>query len=337
MNEPNKAPLLILGVYPESDGYPNIKYRLDDLKAANCFDISVLHATIWPHNIPSERKTSLIPKTWQFLWAHAKILYAYLRHPHKQLVYVPYPAIFIALILSWLPPRHQPKRLVLDAFISLYDTLVIDRKFFAVKNPIARLLYAIERRAFQKCSVVVVDTEQNARYFGHLFQLPRQHFTAIPLSTDEAALYAAPYVFPPFKTVFTVLFIGTLIPLHGLDVILGAIKLLASKQNIHFKIIGSGQMSPLMTAFIAENDVNLTWIKEWYSSENMLQVVAAADICLGVFGNTAKTQRVCPLKLYLYTACGRATISADSPCLRSFLENTATPAINLVPADHLLH
>lgn len=332
MSKISKPPLLILGVYPESEGYPNIKYRLHDLLEAHAFNVSILHVPIWAHNIVTPNKWSALTQAWRFVRAHGYVFYQYIQHPYKQSAYIPYPAIFTALLLSWLPRRLQPKHLVIDAFISLYDTIVLDRQLFRDSHPIAKMLYAIERRAFQNSSLVIVDTEQNAQYLGTLFHLPSHHFKAIPLSTDETALSTPPYTLVRNKTVFNVLFIGTLIPLHGIDIILGAIKQLTPRHNIHFTIIGSGQMSPLITEFMAAHKTNLTWIKDWYSPAQLLHTVTAADICLGIFGLAPKTQRVYPLKLYLYSACGRAVISADTPCLRELLPSTQAPAIKLVPA-----
>lgn len=332
MNDAQKKPLLVLGVYPESEGYPNIHYRLQDLMAADVFNITTIHAPIWRQTIFNQQRTAKLAQGWRFCSAHWRVLRAYLKYPPKQTVYVPYPAIFVAVLLSCLPKKYQPKHLVLDAFISLYDTLVMDRQLFKPTHPLARLLYAIEQRAFQHCAIAVVDTEQNADYFAQLFCTPRQQFVAIPLSTNEAALNGPPYQLAKQQTIFTVLFIGTLIPLHGLAFILGAIKLLANKPHIQFKIIGSGQLSPVITEFMQRETVNLTWIKDWHSTGQILEAIAAADICLGIFGDTAKTQRVCPLKLYLYTACGRAVISADTPCLHTLMGNADARAIKLVPA-----
>lgn len=329
MSAMKKTGLLILGVYPESEGYPNVKYRLEDLLSANAFTVSTIHGAIWQHNIPNRTVIALLTKAWAFVSAHAQVFFAYLKHPDKSCVYIPYPAIFIAALLSWLPSRQQPKRLVLDAFISIYDTVVIDRQFIATGHILAKILYSIERRAFKNCTAVIVDTQQNAVYFSELFKLPLQHFVAIPLSTEESGLAIPPYVLAKKKSTITILFVGTLIPLHGIEVILGAIKRLSARKNIVFKVIGSGQMSALITEFIQQNAVSLIWIKEWYSHARILQEIAAADICLGIFGSTAKAQRVCPLKLYAYAACGRAVITADTPCLRSL---HAEAAFTLIPA-----
>ncbi|NOT85874.1 MAG: glycosyltransferase [Methylococcaceae bacterium] len=326
-----KKNLLILGVYPESAGYPNIKYRLEDLAKLADFAVVILHKAIWQNNISNQKIPQLLTTGWRFVAAHGIILIQYLKHPHKELIYIPYPAVFISCLLSILPQRYRPKRLILDAFISLYDTICIDRGYFSTGHIVAKLLFHIERRAYQNSSAVIVDTEQNALYLSELFNLPQQLFVAIPLSTNEQHLPAPAYPKPSPNKIFQVLFIGTLIPLQGVEVIVGAIKLLAQQTNVVFKIIGDGQMAPLIAEVIATNPNNLIWIKEWQEQTHLLAAIQNADICLGIFGSTAKTQRVCPLKIYHYAACGRAIITAKTDWMHANTQNHLTPPFILIP------
>ena len=318
MSPKAKTELLILGVYPETDGYPNIKYRLADLLNAAEFSCSVIHAAIWPQHIATAKNSNRIGLLWRICQAHAQVLWRYCRKPTVSRVYVPYPAVLISWLLSWLPRQCQPEYLFLDAFISLYDTIVCDRKLLSASNPLAKVLFLLERRAYRHSYQVIVDTPQNADYFSELFDLPRTRFVAIPLSTYEATT-------PPLPERSTapralrVLFIGTLIPLHGIEVILAAIALLADSPHIQFKMIGSGQLTPLVRQFLQQHagQAHLTWVDTWLSQEALVTEVYQADICLGIFGSTPKTTRVCPLKLYTYAACGRPIITADTACMQA--------------------
>ncbi|MEQ1636895.1 MAG: glycosyltransferase [Methylococcales bacterium] len=331
MTDKPKKNLLILGVYPESEGYPNIKYRLEDLTKLEDFSVSILHCTIWQNNISNQKILYLLLTSWRFIAAHLIIVIKYLKHPFKELVYIPYPAVFISVLLSFLPKCYRPKRLVLDAFISLYDTICIDRKYFPRQHLFAKLLFYLEQRAYRNCAAVIVDTEQSALYLSQLFSLPLKLFVAVPLSTNEHYLPAPAYSTPsPLKT-FQILFIGTFIPLHGIEVILSAVKLLSGQTNLVFKIIGNGQMAPLVTDFINTHPLNLIWIKEWQNQSQLFAAIQEADICLGIFGSTAKTQRVCPLKIYHYAGCGRAIITAETNWMRANTLNQIAPPFVLVP------
>ena len=48
----------------------------------------------------------------------------------------------------------------------LADTFVSDRKRFRARSPVARVLEAIDRRAFRTADVVVADTAAHARVFA---------------------------------------------------------------------------------------------------------------------------------------------------------------------------
>lgn len=328
MSNKPKTELLILGVYPESDGYPNTKYRIAELETSPDLRVTKIHATIWKHNISGTHKISRLSTLVRFGYAHLVVFYRYLRHTPKTIVYIPYPSVFISYLLSWLPQGLRPTRILLDAFISLYDTIICDRQLLTANHFLAKCLYAIERRAYLASHKIIVDTPQNADYFAKLFQLPPSLIQAIPLTTYEAPeLYKAYQL--PRNNQWQVVFVGTLIPLHGIEIILKTIAKLAEHPNIHFKIIGTGQLANSIKDFRQTHAVKFTWIDSWLSQETMLKEVLTADICLGIFGSTAKTQRVLPLKLFSYAFCGRAIISADTDCMRSI---NADQAMALIPA-----
>jgi glycosyltransferase involved in cell wall biosynthesis len=57
--------------------------------------------------------------------------------------------------------------------------------------------------------------------------------------------------------------------------------------------------------------------------------MASAQIILGIFGDTNKTRRVIPNKVYEAMAMGKCTITADTPAVRE-LEGSSE-ALSLVP------
>lgn len=218
------------------------------------------------------------------------------------------------LLLSLLPRRLRPRRFVLDAFISIYDTVVNDRKVWRRRSVLARILYALERRAFSRADVVLVDTPQNADFYARIFRLPRSRFVPLPLATNEVDFAGRPYV--PVAGRCRVLFVGTLVPLHGIGTIVEAAKLLSSRGDIEFRILGDGVDGEAIQAEVGGLE-NVAWQRHWHSSEELGQEIDRADICLGIFGDTDKAQRVCPYKLYAYASVGRATITGSTDWLRS--------------------
>lgn len=306
-----KQKLLVLGVHTKSAAYPNTLFRIQFLKCLNTFLFEEINQPLTPPSHSNYRKRSLWAAVWNGCNAQLRVFLAYFRYiwrgSRPDIAYAPYPAILTAAFLSILPARLRPEKVILDGFISLYDTVVLDRGLLQPKSLTAKLLYKTERRAFYFADTVIVDTAENAEYLAELFKFPISKFVAIPLSTDETNFTASPYSAErpePCK----VLFIGTMIPLHGIHVIAETIRLLSHRHDIHFHLIGDGQDSNIVERILPLPS-NATWHRGWKSSAELAQAIRSADICLGIFGNGDKPQRVCPYKIYAYAGIGRAIIT----------------------------
>jgi len=318
------APVTVAGVYIKSDAYPNVKYKVDGL----LHDDPATREINCTPGVGKQFGGSAVRSLWsalRFGAAHLRVLAAVIRLPQPRHLYVPYPAVFVVLLLSFMPRRWRPARVHIDAFISLYDTIVRDRRLLRERHPLARLLLAAERRAYRHTDVVLVDTPANAAYMSELFGLDARRFVAMPLSIDERTYGRRDYV--PAAAPCTVLFIGTFVPLQGVDVIARAIVQLRAQPQIRFRLIGSGQSAGDVQAILAQAGcTNVSWERGWQSAQALADEIAGADICLGIFGAGDKTQRVWPLKNYAYMAVGRALISAATPAAQALAAGSPEPA-----------
>jgi len=234
-------------------------------------------------------------------------------------------------MLSFLPVKFKANRVVVDVFISLYDTIVLDRGLLKKTDISARVLKWMERRAYRYADTLVVDTVQNADFLSALFELPRDKFEVVPLSTNESNFSHA--VYSASAEGCRVLFVGTMIPLHGISTLLEAMSLLANRSDISFKLIGDGQDSPLVEDFLQANKLNLEWVRGWHSSQKLSEEIGRADICLGIFGGGGKTQRVCPLKMYAYASMGRAVITGETDWLKDASQRAGYVPFANVPVN----
>jgi glycosyltransferase involved in cell wall biosynthesis len=208
--------------------------------------------------------------------------------------------------------------LVFNPLISLWDTLVGDRERFAQGSRAAGVLRQIDRLAFRRADMVVADTEQNARFFSEQFSLPRER-TAVCLVGAEDDIFRPTWQ-PP--QTFDVLFVGKLIPLHGLETILGAARLLP---EVPFRVVGSGQLDALLD----NRPANVSWTP-WIDYEELPETIQVAGCALGIFGSSDKAARVIPNKAFQALACGTPLITADTPAARELLTHDRDAL--LVPA-----
>lgn len=212
--------------------------------------------------------------------------------------------------------RGRP--VVFNPLVSLHDTLVTDRGRFRLGGPAAGVLQVIDRRAFRRADLVVADTKQHAHFFRESFGLAADRVRVCFVGAEDRLF--RPGWQPPVP--FHALFVGKLIPLHGLETILAAAALVP---EVPFRIVGSGQLQHLLQA----RPANVSWVP-WVEYESLAGELQRAGCALGVFGDSPKTARVIPNKAFQALACGRPLVTADTPAARELLTDGSDAL--LVPA-----
>lgn len=216
------------------------------------------------------------------------------------------PLVFPAR-LRWKGP------LVLDAFVSVYDTLCFDRQIIRPDSLLGRLAFYLDRLSCRLADVVVVDTQSQASYFEHMFDVPASKIRVVYVGCDDDLF--KPFEVPLPKTP-VVLFYGTFLPLHGVDVIIQAANLLRDEQ-ILFQIIGQGQEYNRIRSLAESLSLSNIEFIPWVPIQKLPEVINQATICLGgPFGRSEKAKRVITSKTFQCLSAGRPTIVGDTPANR---------------------
>jgi glycosyltransferase involved in cell wall biosynthesis len=222
-----------------------------------------------------------------------------------------------------LPAARRAARgrpLIFNPLVSLVDTLVTDRRRFRPGSLPARFLAAIDRTALRTADLVVADTQANADFLAGLAQLPPKRFAVCLVGAEERVF--APGWAPAHP--FTAVFVGKLIPLHGVETILEAARL---TPELSFRVIGSGQLDDLLES----RPPNVEWIR-WVDYERLPGELHRAGCALGIFGTSDKARRVIPNKAFQALACGVPLVTADTPGARELLVNGES-ALLVPPGD----
>lgn len=304
-----------LGVTQISDLYPNVKYRLVALRELFGHDyveyVSSLNKSDTSPGFFSALGSGRIAFAWRFLLGHIKVMFYTLRH-RADSAYVCYPGIFLTAWLSLPFTRKRFPVVYLDAFISLYDTIISDRGILKESSVLAKLLYRIEKKAFDTATMIVVDTPENAQFYADLFDIPANKFCSIPLcippmSPRSVAMDSTIAATERVRCVF----VGTFVPLQGMRTIVEAAKLLGHDPHIDFVIVGDGQDAEYLQDYLETTpNANVTWHRGHFPTQFIVDQVVNADICLGIFGDGPKAQRVLPYKIYYYLALGMPIVTA---------------------------
>ena len=241
------------------------------------------------------------------------------RRPSARLdaVIVGYPGHF-DLPAARRAARGRP--VVFNPLVSLHETLVEDRGRFSAGSAAARALRRVDRWALRSADLVVADTAASAHALAALGGLPGEKVAVCFVGAEER-------VFRPVwrrPASFRALFVGKLIPLHGVETILAAARL---APELSFRVVGSGQLDGLLR----DRPANVEWV-EWVEYERLPDELARAGCALGIFGTTAKAARVIPNKAFQALACGAPLVTADTPAARELLRDGES-ALLVPPGD----
>jgi glycosyltransferase involved in cell wall biosynthesis len=214
--------------------------------------------------------------------------------------------------------RGRP--VIFNPLVSLHETLVEDRRRFPASSAQARFLQRIDRRALRRADLVVADTAQNAQHLAELGALPDERLAVCFVGAEERLFRPG---WQPAES-FHALFVGKLIPLHGLETILAAARL---APEIPFRVVGSGQLD----ALLLDRAPNVEWVK-WVDYEQLPEEIQRAGCALGVFGLSPKAGRVIPNKAFQALACGTPLITAATPAAHELLRDGES-ALLVPPGD----
>ena len=208
---------------------------------------------------------------------------------------------------------------IFDPLVTLTDTIVEDRELVSLRSPLAWVIASIDRAALCLADVVLADTVENARYMAEQFGVSSNRIVVLPVGANEVIFYenAVPdWSDATVERPLDVLFYGKFIPLHGIETIVRAARLVEERGiPARFELVGTGQtyreMRELATGL---NVSNITWT-EWIAEEQLGDRLRRADVALGVFSGGPKAGRVVPNKVYQSLSARIATVTRESPAM----------------------
>jgi glycosyltransferase involved in cell wall biosynthesis len=276
-------------------GYPRNDQVIAALESAGV-DVDLVHEEMWAGTHKFGLTPAVLPRLVQ---AELRLARAAVTDDVEAVV-VGYPGNF-----DLWSAKRQRRPVVFNAMVSLYDTFVEDRERFRDGSLPARALRRLDRAAFRASDLVVADTRANADFMRELAGID-----------DVAVCYlgAEERLFRPAwrrNEDFEALFVGKPAPLHGLELIMEAARLLP---DVAFRIVGTGQVTHVLDA----RPPNVEHVP-WVDYEHVPDLYARAGCALGIFGSSGKAQRVIPHKNFQALAVGAPLITAATRAAREML------------------
>jgi glycosyltransferase involved in cell wall biosynthesis len=159
---------------------------------------------------------------------------------------------------------------------------------------------------------LIFDTRQHLEYFRTLSAARLPSSCVVPVG---ARPIGAARQNPSRSHRLVVVFAGSYVPLQGAPVIARAAAFLRD-DPVDFTMIGTGQEFPEVARIVRENNLVNVNLVGWVPLEVLDDWYHRAEIVLGIFGPTAKTQRVIPNKVFEALSIGQPVITSDTPAIR---------------------
>jgi glycosyltransferase involved in cell wall biosynthesis len=303
--------------------YPRNRILMDGLRR-NGVEVREMHFPLWSSPAEKVRRArggwldAVLLLRW--IWAYVSLSARFLVSGRPDFLFVGYSGHFDVFPAWWLS-RVRRVPLVFDAFLSLYDSVVLDRGAMGRQSAKARILAWVDRNSCRLADKVLLDTSAHVAFFCEQFGLSREKFWVLPIGADDTVFKPAP-LRQSNGHAYTVLHFGRYIPLHGLETIVrAAAELETAGENLRFLLIGDGEERQSITELVNRLEVRSVEFMETQSPSRIAEILREADLSLGIFGTTGKASRVVPNKVYESMAAGRPVITGDSPAAREFLND----------------
>ncbi len=202
---------------------------------------------------------------------------------------------------------------VFDPLISKYMTRVLD---YGVKWK-GTHKYLVDWLAFYWPDILIWDTQSHQDYLQKKYGIQKP-MTPIYIGVDTSLFYPLP---PKIDEKIIVGFYGSFNPLQGIDKIVRAAHILSDENSIEFKIIGSGSTYKEVRKLADELRItNIDFLPN-VPYKKLNSAINAFDICLGIFGDSYKTDVVIPNKIYHYAAAKKCIITKDTIGIKELFQN----------------
>jgi len=222
----------------------------------------------------------------------------------------------LAKILSVL----SAKKVIFDPLAPRFETKIKDWKRKPAGSWQARWNLKIDSWAFKLSDLILADTRAHKDYYCQNYAITPEKVEILPVGYDDE-LYRPCAALKKEKQ-FNVLFFGSFLPLHGVELILEAARIISSeKASIEFRLVGSGQTLPRARKLASELGLSSVQFEGWLQQSQLPQKIASSDICLGIFGKTEKANRVVPHKIFQAMGMRKPVITARTPAVEEFFKH----------------
>lgn len=248
-----------------------------------------------------------------FRYFHLVAKFLSVKGRDADIIFVGFPGHF-DVPLAYVLAKVFKKKLVFDAYISLYNSYIIDRKYFAKNSWRAKIWFGIDWLNCRLSDIILLDTNEHINYFIKTFHAEKKKMYRLFVGSDQK-------LFHPIRkyreSKLSVGFYGSYLPLQGVPVIIRSAHLLP---DVQFTLLGDGPDFLKCRQLASKLNVsNVNFMKPVPYNQLPGFIYSQSILLGGPFGTNEKAGLVIPNKVYESLAMGKPVVVGDSPAIRELL------------------
>ena len=229
-------------------------------------------------------------------------------------IYVGYPGHFDVLMAYPIAKLFR-KKLIFNPLLIFFTGFSEEQGILTKKSLMGRIIKLGETVVYNACDMVFADTPFQEKYLMRDFNVAKEKLRVLPIGANDRYYKYTPYTNLSKK--INVCYYGLYSPVHGVEHIIEAARILKDNKDIKFIFVGIGQT--FKASFERAKKLKLTNVEFFYDvpMEKHPAIIEKADIFLGFLQKHPTVDRVIPNKIYQGLALGKVVLTADAPVTRS--------------------
>lgn len=234
-------------------------------------------------------------------------------------IYIGYPGHFDTL-LAWPVAKILKKKLIYNPLFIFYTGFSEEQGILNKQSFMGQLAKWGEGTVFKLVDLVLADTPYQKQHLTQLFNLNANKIQVLPVGADERIYKYSPY-HPSPNHELNVVYYGLYSPIHGLEHLIEAARILRNESKIKFTLIGKGNKYQETYSLVKKYGLERVTFLTSAFEKDQIPLLQQADIFLGFLQKHPSVDRIIPNKVYQGMALGKAVLTAESPVTRSMFQH----------------
>ena len=236
----------------------------------------------------------------------------------SDVIYVGYPG-HVDVLPAFILAKIFNKKLVFNPLIIIYTGLTEEQKIVKKGSLFANLVKFGESLIYKSCDLVLADTPFQKEHLNKEFGVSKSKIRVLPIGADDKIYPHAPKIGE--KNILNVVYYGLYSPIHGVEYLVKAAKLVEKEKNIKFIFVGNGNTYEKDFALAKKLKLqNITFYKDM-TEKDAFETLRQSDVFTGFLLDHPVVNRVVPNKVYQGLALGKTVLTAFSPAIEGMLQN----------------